>query len=107
MIDLAQLAAVPGVRGAVLADLAGGFLDAVREPEGEALAAVAGFLCTTVGQAGDDLGLGPVARISVAGAARAGLVVVDGQRIVAATIEPGSALAGVERSLDASRKGSA
>ena len=68
MFDLALISGVPGVKSAVLGDLAGGYLDAVREPDGESVAAVMGFLSSTMGQAGDQLGLGELRRISFAGA---------------------------------------
>ena len=100
MSDLAVIAGIPNVASAVLGDLSGGFFDAVREPDGESVAAVAGFLSTSLAQVGDRLGLGPLARVSLSGAARAFLVVLHGDAVVAATVEPAGALPTVGRALD-------
>jgi predicted regulator of Ras-like GTPase activity (Roadblock/LC7/MglB family) len=101
MRDLQQVARVPGVKSAVLADARGTFLDAVREPDGEAAAAVAGFLATSLGQVGEPLGLGALRRAVLQGAARATLLLVQDGGVVAATVEPAGALAGVEKALEA------
>jgi serine/threonine protein kinase len=103
--SLSIVARLPDVRGAVLGDLAGAFLDAVREPDGEAVAAVTGFLATAMGQAGDLLGLGALRRVAVSGAARASLVVVEGARVLAARIEPPRSLAAVEKQVETSIAG--
>lgn len=105
MFDLALICGVPGVKSAVLGDLAGGFLDAVNEPDGEGIAAVMGFLTSTMVQAGDHLGLGALRRISFAGEATACVVSVLGSQVAAAQIEPAKALAAVEKALDASLQG--
>jgi hypothetical protein len=105
MADLASLARLPGVRGAVLGDLAGGFHDAVREHDGETIAAVMGFVSGAMASAGERLGLGALRRISVASEARGCLVLVDGPSVITASVESGKALAAVERVLDASVQG--
>lgn len=105
MSDLATLAGLPDVRSVVLGDLAGSFLDAVRQPDGEAIAAVMGFVASAFAQAGDELGLGPLRRITAASDARGCVVAVRGDRVVTASVEPGKAVAGVERVLDGPTQG--
>jgi hypothetical protein len=104
MSDLAVIANLPGVASAVLGDLAGGFHDAVEEPDGETVAAVMGFLSTSVIQGGEQLGLGALRRLSVAGATRAHVVVVDGSSVLTACVAP-LALAAVEATLDRALQG--
>jgi predicted regulator of Ras-like GTPase activity (Roadblock/LC7/MglB family) len=105
MSDLAILARVPDVKSAVLGDLAGGFHDAVREQDGETVAAVMGFVSSAMVHAGDQLGLGALRRICIAGEARGCLVLVDGDSVVTARVEPGKSLAAVEKVVDTSLRG--
>ena len=105
MFDLTLISGVPGVRSAVLADLSGGYLDAFREPDGEGVAAVMGFLSSTMTKAGDQLGLGELRRVSFAGEATACVVALDGASVMAAQIEPAKSLAAVEKALDTSLHG--
>lgn len=102
MADLTVIARIPNVASAVLGDLAGGYFDAIREPDGETVAAVAGFLSTTLSQAGERLGLGPLARVSLSGDTRACVIALRGNAVVAATVQPPAALPSVERALDTS-----
>jgi hypothetical protein len=105
MSDLANIANLPDVKSAVLGDLSGGFHDAVREQDGETVAAVMGFVSSAMASAGDQLGLGPLRRISVASDAKGCLVVVHGQAVITAWVVPGKALATVEKVLDSSAHG--
>jgi predicted regulator of Ras-like GTPase activity (Roadblock/LC7/MglB family) len=100
MRDLHTIAKLQDVKGAVLGDLGGGFHDGVREPEGEAVAAVMGFVSSALVEAGDRLGLGALLRVSVAGEPRSCLIVVQGDQVIAAWVEPGRSLAAVEKVLD-------
>jgi len=100
MIDLATIAKVPEVKSAVLGDLAGGYLDAFDELDGESVAAVMGFVSSTLTDAGDQLGLGPLRRIAVAGETGASVVLVHEQLVMTASVEPPKALAAVEKALD-------
>jgi predicted regulator of Ras-like GTPase activity (Roadblock/LC7/MglB family) len=102
MADLATIARIPNVASAVLGDTSGGFHDAIREPDGEAVASVAAFVTTSLAQAGEELGLGGLRRVVVAGEKRAFLVAAAGGALVTARVEPPSALANVERAFDAS-----
>jgi serine/threonine protein kinase len=103
--SLSVLANLPDVRGAVLGDLAGVLLDAVREPDGETVAAVTGFLATAMAQTGELLGLGALRRIAVSGEARASLVVVEGAHVLAAHVAPPRSLAAVEKQVETSIAG--
>ncbi len=105
MSDLTLIAGVPGVKSAVLGDLAGVFFDAVEEQDGEAVAAVMGFLASIMSQVGTELGLGTVGRISLAGDAVAHLVLVDGASVLAARVEGSSALGAVEKAVDGAMQG--
>ena len=105
MPDLAMIAQLAEVKSAVLGDLAGGYHDAVREPDGESVAAVMGFVSTSLADAGDQLGLGALARIAVSGEARACLVTVRSGFVTTALVEPGTALLAVERLLDGAGQG--
>ncbi len=105
MSDLSTIANQPGVTGAVLGDLAGGFHDAAREQDGETVAAVMGFVASAVIQAGEQLGLGALRRISISSESAACLVAVDGEAVVTARVAPGKALAALEKLVDASARG--
>jgi hypothetical protein len=105
MADLKQIATRPEVKSAVLSNRAGGFLDAVRESDGETVAAVTGFLTSSIAQAGEQLGLGLLRNISFTGEARACLVFLQGDSVVTAFVEPPAAAAGLEKAFDASIKG--
>lgn len=100
MRDLHAIAKLPDVRSAVRGDLAGAFLDAVREQDGETIAAVMGFVSSALVEAGDRLGLGPLRRIAVGGEARGCVILVEGQQVIAAAVEPGRAVAAVEKVLE-------
>ena len=100
MSTLKLIASRPEVKSAVLSDLAGAFLDAIREPDGENVAAVTGFLTITMVQAGEHLGLGTLRTISFAGQARACLIAVGSDSVVTAIVEPPTSVAGVEKVLD-------
>ena len=102
MSNLEAMAKIPGVKSAVLGDLEGTFLDGVRVTDGEALAAEMGFVASTLNEAGEVLGVGALASVSVAGAARACLVVVRGTQVITAQVEPARALASVERAMETS-----
>ncbi len=102
MADLATVARIPNVASAVLGDREGGFHDAIREADGESVASVAAFVATSLGQAGEELGIGALRRIAVAGEKRALVVAVAGGALLAARVEPVAALAAVEKALDAS-----
>jgi hypothetical protein len=84
----------------VLGDLDGAFLDAVREPGGEAVAAEMGFLAAALLEAGESLGLGALLMAGLAGPARASLVVVRGRQVVTARVEPAKALPLVEKAVE-------
>jgi hypothetical protein len=99
--ELDVIARVAGVRSVVQGDLAGTFLDAVREPDGEAVAAVTGFLAATLLRAGEHLGLGALRRVWFQGPSRARLVLVQEEGgVLAAVLESSGALAAVERALE-------
>ena len=102
MADLASVARIPNVASAVLADANGGFHDAIREQDGESVASVAAFVNTGLTQAGEELGLGVLRRVAIAGAKRALLVATAGGVLVIARVDPVAALATVERAFDAS-----
>jgi predicted regulator of Ras-like GTPase activity (Roadblock/LC7/MglB family) len=102
MADLASVARIPNVAGAVLGDAGGAFYDAIREQDGESVASVAAFVTTSLGQAGEELGLGALRRVAMAGEKRGLLVAAAGGVLVIARVEPATALAAVERAFDAS-----
>ena len=101
MTALTRIAKLPDVKSAVLGDLAGSYLDALEERDGESVAAVMGFVATLLLRAGDELGLGALHRISVSADARACVVLVDGDSLLTASIEPARSLPTVEKALDA------
>jgi predicted regulator of Ras-like GTPase activity (Roadblock/LC7/MglB family) len=102
MADLASVARIPHVSGAVLGDAGGAFYDAIREQDGESVASVAAFVATSLGQAGEELGLGALRRVVTAGEKRGLLMAAAGGVLVTARVEPATALASVERAFDAS-----
>ena len=99
-MDLARIAKIPNVASTVLGDLTGGFYDAIRENDGEAVAAVTGFISTSIGQAGEQLGLGPLGRVSLSGATRACVIAIDGATVLTISVAPPGSLPAVERALD-------
>jgi predicted regulator of Ras-like GTPase activity (Roadblock/LC7/MglB family) len=101
MSKLAMIAKFPGVKSSVLSDAAGGFLDAAGDVDGETVAAVAGVLTTMMGEAGEQLGLGALRRMSFTGRARACLVAVQSDAVVTAFVEPSTSIGAVEKALDA------
>jgi predicted regulator of Ras-like GTPase activity (Roadblock/LC7/MglB family) len=105
MFELVQIADLPDVKGAVRGDLAGSFLEAVRERDGEAIAAVTGFVASAMAQAGDELGLGALRRISLSGPAGGCVVAVEGDHVVTARVSAEKAVPAVERFLDDAANG--
>lgn len=101
MNDLSLIARIPNVAGAVLGDLSGVFHDAIREADGEAVAAVTGFIATSLGEASEQLGLGPLLRASVQGATRACIIGIRGGLAVTIGVEPPASLPAVERAFEA------
>ena len=99
-MDLKTIASLPEIRSVLECDAAGALLGAAREPDPESAAAVTGFLASSLGQIGEELGLGPLYRMSVAGRERASLLVVLGGSIVAAVVEPAGAFPAVEHAID-------
>jgi hypothetical protein len=102
MAMLETISKFQGVRSAVLGDLDGAYLDAVREPAGESIAAEMGFLAASLLEAGELLGLGALGTAALAGPAHASLVVVRGRSVVTARVEPVKALPLVEKAVDTS-----
>jgi hypothetical protein len=100
--DLKVVAAIPGVKSAVLGDREGVWRESARETDGEALAAEMGFLATTLEEAGEALGLGALRRFSAAAPARATVVVLRGAGVIAARVEPARTLSAVEKAIDTS-----
>ncbi len=102
MSELAVIAGLPEVRSAVLGDLAGAFLDTLREPDGETVAAIAGFVATALVEVGEHLGLGALQRTTVASPTRGHVMAVCGGSLLTASVEPAAAVAAVEKALDTS-----
>ncbi len=105
MSDLTLITGLPEVKSAVLGDLAGTFFDAVEEQDGEGVCAVMGFLASLVTQVGNELGLGALERVSLAGAAEAHAVLLRGSSVIAARVERPGALAAVEKAWDDALQG--
>lgn len=99
-MDLTAIASVPEVKSVVLCDRSGALLQSARESDPESAAAVIGFLAASLGAVGEELGLGPLTRLAVAGAARATLVMVLVEAVLSAAIEPSSAFPAVEHAVD-------
>jgi predicted regulator of Ras-like GTPase activity (Roadblock/LC7/MglB family) len=102
MADLATVARIPNVAGAVLGDAEGGFHDAIREADGESVASVAAFAAIALRQAGEELGIGALRRIAVVGEKRGMIIAVAAGTLLTARVDPVAALAAVEKALDAS-----
>jgi predicted regulator of Ras-like GTPase activity (Roadblock/LC7/MglB family) len=100
MADLSLFASLPEVRSSVLGDLGGSFLDAQNESDGESIAAVMGFLASTMNQVGEQIGLGAVRRLSVSTDKTGLVVVVDGESVMTLSVDAPKALAAVERLID-------
>ncbi len=104
-MDLTPIATLPEVRSVLLCDPAGALLDAVREADAESAAAVVGFLATSLGQIGEELGLGPLFRMSVAGRTQALLLLAMPDAVLAAAIEPASSFPAAEHAIDSILQG--
>ena len=104
-MDLTAIASLPDVQSTMLCDPSGALLQSMGEEDAESAAAVVGFLSATLGQVGDELGLGPLYRLSVAGPARATLVVSLGDSVLSTVIVPSSAFPKVENAVDSILQG--
>ncbi len=104
-MDLTAIASIPEVRSAMLCDPAGALLQSTGEPDAEGTAAVVGFLSATLAQLGEDLGLGPLYRVSAAGPAAATLLVGLGDSVLSVVIAPSSAFPAVENAIDSILQG--
>jgi predicted regulator of Ras-like GTPase activity (Roadblock/LC7/MglB family) len=104
-VDLNDIATLPEVKSVLLCDPAGALLGAVREGDAESAAAVTGFLATSLGQIGEELGLGPLYRMSVAGKDQAVLLLVLSDSVLSAIIQPASAFPAAEHAIDSILQG--
>jgi predicted regulator of Ras-like GTPase activity (Roadblock/LC7/MglB family) len=102
MADLATIARIPHLASVVLGDAEGGLQDAIREADGESVASVAAFVATSLRMAGEELGIGALRRIAIAGEKRGMLVAVAGGALLTARVDPVAAIAAVEKALDTS-----
>ena len=100
MTELETVASFPGVAAAVLGDLEGTFLGALRTADGETVAAEMGFVGSTLMEIGELLGLGALGTFSLSGRASACLLVVRPQALITALISPPQSLGPVERAID-------
>lgn len=100
MSDLDLVAFLPDVAGAVLGELSGAHLESVREPDGEAVAAVAGVVASTLVGLGEDLGLGALRRVTVTAPSRARVLLLRARTVLSCAVEPGRSLPAVERALE-------
>jgi predicted regulator of Ras-like GTPase activity (Roadblock/LC7/MglB family) len=100
MTDLATIAKLPDVKGTVMGDLGGGCHDTRGDADGETIAAVMGFVSSTLAHVGEELGMGGLRRISIAAESTAWVVAVEGGAVLTACIQPARSLAAVEKSLD-------
>ena len=99
MTELESVASIEGVSAAVLGDLEGTFLGALRTNDGETIAAEMGFVGSSFLQIGELLGLGPLATLSISCRAQACLLVVRPQSLITAVIAPSQSLGPVERAV--------
>src|SRR5215208_745613 len=95
MTDLATIGKLPDVKSAVLGDLGGGYLDALRESDGETIAAVMGVVSSALSTVAGELGFGALRRISIAAEATAWVVSVEGNAVLTACIQPAKSLAAI------------
>ncbi|GEJ56705.1 serine/threonine-protein kinase [Anaeromyxobacter diazotrophicus] len=101
MTLLATISSLPEVKGAVLGTSAGAFVDTAGEADGEAVAAVMGFMWTALSEAGEQLGLGALGRISLSGATGACVATAEPDgTVLSALVEPAGSLVAVEKVLD-------
>lgn len=105
MADLSMIANLPEVKSVVRGDLRGTLIDAAREPDAENVAAVMGFLTSTLVQGGDQLGLGVLSRVVVTGEKSSSLLLVQGNSVISASVASQASIATVEKALDAALHG--
>lgn len=105
MLELASIASLPEVKSAVRAHPSGALLDSVRDGDPESTAAVAGFLTTVLGEAGDLVGLGTFRRTAVSGTKGASYIVAQADSVVVARIEPATSVGAFERLVEAALQG--
>lgn len=101
MFDTEAVNALPEVASTVVGDRRGVLVEAVNEPDGEAIAAVSGYAATYFSEAGERLGLGTLSRLHISGGQQASLLFVEGDVLMSARVAPGRPLADVERKVDA------
>ncbi len=97
---LPSLASISEIRAVVIADHSGSLHDAVGGQDNEAVAAIMGFIGTTMNQAGELLGFGPVQRMTVTSPSQAWVVTVKGSAIVGVIADASTSLANLEKKLD-------
>jgi len=97
---LPSLAGISEIRSVVIADHAGSLHDAVGGQENEAVAAIMGFMGTTMNQAGELLGFGPVQRMTITSPTQSWVVTVKGSVIIGVLADASASLANLERKLD-------
>jgi predicted regulator of Ras-like GTPase activity (Roadblock/LC7/MglB family) len=99
-IARAHIARLPEVTAMVVTDQSGALIQSSGEVDGAAAGPVYSVAATALGQAGEQLGLGPLSRASVAGAATACLLVVDAAGVVAIQVDAKKPMGAIEKKLD-------
>jgi predicted regulator of Ras-like GTPase activity (Roadblock/LC7/MglB family) len=95
-----QLSRLPEVTALVISDRSGALVEATGDIDGEAAGAVYTVAAEALGRAGEQLGLGPLSRASIAGPATACIVAVHDEGVVGIHVDPKKPVGAVEKKLD-------
>jgi hypothetical protein len=100
MFNFAAAMALPDVRSAVHGDTSGAHMESINEPDGESIAAVAGFTIGKLVETGGHLGLGSIQRVSSSSKTRAFALFVYGESVVTVHVDHTKPIGPIEKKID-------
>jgi predicted regulator of Ras-like GTPase activity (Roadblock/LC7/MglB family) len=95
-----QVAKFPEVTALVVTDDAGALLESAGDVDGEAIGAVHVVTTQSLMRCGNALGLGPLQRVTVAGARRACVISVYDREVLGVYLDPTKPIGAFEKKLD-------
>jgi predicted regulator of Ras-like GTPase activity (Roadblock/LC7/MglB family) len=99
MKEFSSISKIPGVIAAVVGDSDGALVEWSGSVDGESSAAVHAFAVRGFAQAGEQVGLGELQRMSIVGPSSACVIAVTRDSLVGVYGDPSKPVAGLERRL--------
>jgi len=100
MQNFELLASYPEVIGAVVTDQGGALLQSAGEIDAETVGAVLSYSSQSLARAGENMGLGELTRIVVAGAKRTCIITVRQEEVLGVYVDSSKPLASFEKKMD-------